>query len=111
MLGMLKEFLCKKSKCLILQWQIRHFDFVAQNSSIIGKLRSETNRTKVSSKILLMKISENNLFFICILPDYLCHEILEEFWKNSPFENIRADFLRRCQKSLRQNEAFSGMKN
>ena len=30
------------------------------------------------------------------------HESPKKFWKNSHFENMRADFLRRCQNSLRQ---------
>jgi hypothetical protein len=46
-----------------------------------------------------MKSSGNKLIF---LPHYVSHEILKEFWKNSHFENMRADFLRRCQNSLRQ---------
>ena len=29
------------------------------------------------------------------------HEITKEFWKDSHFENVRADFLLRCQNSLR----------
>ena len=40
-------------------------------------------------------------FFTCILPNYVPHEITKEFWKNSHFENVRADFLLRCQNSLR----------
>ena len=66
------------------------------------KLRSEMNQTKVSRKILLIKSSETILFFICILPDYVSHESFKEFWKNSHFENMRADFLMRCQNLLRQ---------
>ena len=42
-------------------------------------------------------------FSICILPDYLPHESQKEFCNNSHFENTRAGFLLRCQKSLRQN--------
>ena len=42
-------------------------------------------------------------FFTCILPDYLSHESLKVFWKNSDFENMGAGFLRRCQNTLRQN--------
>ena len=69
----------------------------------ITKLRSEMNRTKVSHKILLMKSSGNPfIFFTCILPDYVSHESFKEFWKNSHFENMRADFLMRCQNLLRQ---------
>ena len=40
--------------------------------------------------------------FTCILPDYVGHESLKAFWKNSHFENMRADFLRQCQNWLRQ---------
>ena len=46
--------------------------------------------------------SSKTIFFSCILPDYVSHESPKEFWKNSHFENMRADFLRRCQISLRQ---------
>ena len=37
-----------------------------------------------------------------ILSEYVGHESLKEVWKNSHFENLRADFPRRCQNSLRQ---------
>ena len=47
----------------------------------------------------LMKNSGNNFIF---LPDYVGHESLKEFWKNSHFENMRADFFRQCQNWLRQ---------
>ena len=42
-------------------------------------------------------------FFTCILPGYVFNESKKEFWKNSSFENMRANFIRRCQNSLRQN--------
>ena len=42
-------------------------------------------------------------FFTCILPSYVFNESTKEFWKNSNFENMRANFHRRCQNSLRQN--------
>ena len=49
-------------------------------------------------------------FFTCISPDYVFHESPKEFWKNDHFENMRADFLRRCEKSLWQtDDAFAGM--
>ena len=41
-------------------------------------------------------------FCTCILPDYVPHESSKEFVKNSNFENMRAGFLGRCQKSLWQ---------
>ena len=59
--------------------------------------------TKVYAKILLMKSSESNfIFFAGISPDYVGHESFKEFWKTNQFENMRADFLRRSQNSLRQ---------
>ena len=39
-------------------------------------------------------------FLTCILPNYLTHEITKEFWKNSHFENMTADFLLRSQNWL-----------
>ena len=49
------------------------------------------------------------LLFTTILTDYVSHESSKEFWKNTKFENTRAGFLLRCQYSLRQIDAFSGM--
>ena len=66
---------------------------------ISSKLCFKTKMTKVYSKILLMKSSRNSFIF---LPDCVSHETSKEFWKNNHFENMRADFLRRCQASLRQ---------
>ena len=40
-------------------------------------------------------------FFTCILPNYVPHEIIKEFWKNSQFEIMLTGFLPRCQNSLR----------
>ena len=57
---------------------------------------------KFSGLFIIEKFRKPFNFFTCILPDYLSHESLKEVWKNSSFENMRADFLRRCQKSLRQ---------
>ena len=61
-----------------------------------GKDLLETKSTKVYSKMLLMKSSENNFIFSPV--SYLImwvYESPKEFWKNSHFENMRADFLRR----------------
>ena len=44
-----------------------------------------------------------DLFFTCIIPDYVAYESQKEFWKKSHFENTRAGFLLRCQNTLRQN--------
>ena len=49
------------------------------------------------------KFKKQFYFFICILPGHVFNESLKEFWKNSNFENMRANFLRRCQNSPRQN--------
>ena len=61
------------------------------------------NRTKESPKDFINgKVRKHFYFLICTLPDHVSHESFKEFWKNSPFENMRADFLRSCQNSLRQ---------
>ena len=56
----------------------------------------------ISKNCISEKFRKQLYFFTCILPDYVFHESPKEFWKNSHFENMRADFLRRCQNSLRQ---------
>ena len=71
-----------------------------ESKPMCHKLRSEMNQTKVH---LQKFINEKAFyFFTCIFPDYVSQEGLKEFWKNSHFENMRADFLRRCQNSLQQ---------
>ena len=63
-------------------------------------------RKKTESTIFKNSIGEKFrkqlYFFTCISPDYVFHESPKEFWKNNHFENMRASFLRRCQKSLWQ---------
>ena len=64
-------------------------------------IRNESDKS--ISKIFIEEVKETILFILtCILPDYVGHESLKEFWKNSSFENMRADFLRMCQNSLGQ---------
>ena len=36
----------------------------------------------VSPKIFYEKLRKQSYFFACILPDYMGHESLKEFWKN-----------------------------
>ena len=45
-------------------------------------------------------------FFTCILPNYVAHDIIKEFWKNCHFENMTAVFLLRCQNSLRWGKSL-----
>ena len=53
---------------------------------------------------MLIKSSENDfIFFTCILPDYVAHEITKEFWKHSHFEKMIVGFLLRCQNLLNKN--------
>ena len=60
--------------------------------------------------MLLVKSSDFFCFLTCILPYYLAHESFKEFWNNGHFENMTADFLRRCQNTLWQTDyAFPGM--
>ena len=49
------------------------------------------------------KVQKQFYFFTSILPGYVINERPKEFWKNSNFEKMRANFIRRCQNSLRQN--------
>ena len=60
-------------------------------------------------------INEKFIFFTCILPDYMTHDIPKEFWKNIYFENMPAGFLLRGQNLLRQIPPkmmhFQGWKN
>ena len=42
------------------------------------------------------------IFFICILSDYMAHDISRAFLKNVHFENKKAGFLLRSQNLLRQ---------
>ena len=35
--------------------------------------------------------------FICMLPDYMAHDIIRVFWKKRHFENMTADFPLKCQ--------------
>ena len=59
--------------------------------------------TKVYSKNLLMKSPRNNFIFLFVFYLIMClMKAQKKIWKNSHFENMRADFLRRCQNSLRQ---------
>ena len=47
-----------------------------------------------SSKLKIFineKFQKNIQFFTCILPNNVAHDITKEFWKNSHFENARAD--------------------
>ena len=56
------------------------------------------------------KLSKQFCFLPSILPVYVAHENFKEFLKNAHFENMRVDFLRMCQNSLRQtDDAFAGM--
>ena len=48
------------------------------------------------------KFRKQHNFLTCILPDYVFHESLKEFWKNKHFEKMRASFYRRCQNPLWQ---------
>ena len=50
--------------------------------------------TKLYSKMLFVKSSENNLIFLAAFYLYVSHERLKEFCKNSHFENMRAGFLK-----------------
>ena len=81
-------------------WKNRHFSrmlrkvhekyFFYEND---GKLCFETKSTKLFSKMLLVKSSDDNFIFLPVFYLIMWLESFKEFWKNSHFENMRADFL------------------
>ena len=71
---------------------------VQRHYAPFSKLCFETKSTKLYSKLLLVKSSENTF----VLPDYVFLEIPKNFWKKSHFEPMRAGFLRKCQNLLWQ---------
>ena len=44
------------------------------------------------------KFKEIFYFFICMLPDYMAHDITKKIWKKRHFENMTAGFPLRYQK-------------
>ena len=99
---------------LIKSYDVKHISFHV-NSSHLSKEWEIFIRTKykISYTLILYKCHKSNFikcinekfrkyFFTCIVPDYVPHEILKEFWKNSHFENLRAGLILRCQNSLWQ---------
>jgi hypothetical protein len=65
-------------------------------------IRKKSDST-IFKKFVKEKFRKQFHFFTCILPDYVSHENFKVFWKNSDFENMGANFLRRCQNTLWQN--------
>ena len=99
----------RQIKCLLFKiWRLK-FTLIPKKSHLaLGRIWPIVScakiDTKVYSKNLLVKSSQNDfMFFTCILPNYVTHESQKEFWKNSHFENMRAGFLLSCQNWLRQN--------
>ena len=71
--------------------------------------RNEKHKT-IFINVISEKLRKQFCFLTCISPDYVADKSFKEFWKNSHFKNMRADFLRSCQNSLRQiDDAFADM--
>ena len=68
-----------------------------------GKLDSDSKRIRQKFYQFFINVKFKKIFnlFICMLPDYMAHDITKEFWKNRHFENITASFPLRCQNLLR----------
>ena len=66
-------------------------------------LMHKKTEKSISRFFIYKKLKKQFYFFTCILPGYVFNESPKEFWKNSNFENVRANFINRCQNSLRQN--------
>ena len=69
---------------------------------VYSLIRKKSDST-ILKNFVREKFRKQFYFFTCILTDYLTHESLKVFWKNSDFENMGASFLRRCQNTLWQN--------
>ena len=54
----------------------------------------KSTKLHIFKNVVSEKFRKQFYFFTCILPDYVSHESLNEFWKNSHFENMRAGFLK-----------------
>ena len=80
----------------------RYEDINALSFVVNWRLIGNENDKSFFKNVIIKKFKKQFHFFICILPDHLSHKSSKEFWKNSHFENMRADFLRRCQNSLWQ---------
>ena len=63
-----------------------------------GRKKHDSSKFKIFINEKFWKIFH---FLTCILPDYVAHDIANEFWKNSHFQNKTAGFLLRWQNSLR----------
>ena len=67
-------------------------EYVASNFQfIVAYSLMHKNRYKSIFKKFNEKFEKYILFyFTCILPDYMAHETIKEFWKIIYFENMRA---------------------
>ena len=63
----------------------------------------KTGYLKTKEYPWFLMVKHSDFFLTCIFPDFICHEITKEFWKNNHFENMTVGFLHRRQNSLRQS--------
>ena len=69
---------------------------------------SKRIRQKIYQFFINEKFNKILNFFTCILPNYVPNEIIKEFWKNSHFEKMTADFLLRG--NIGENQKFHSWK-
>ena len=79
-----------KSRNLKIWENIAGYDLVYRDLKSDSKWKAQNYIQNFVSK----KFRKQFYFLTCILPDYVRHDSLKEFWKNSPFENMRAGFLK-----------------
>ena len=85
-------------------WKWRSGSLCGHTSKyLIYSLMHKKTEKSISRFFVYKKFKKQFYFFTCILPGYVFNESPKEFWKNSNFENIRANFISRCQNSLWQN--------
>ena len=73
-----------------------YFVSFCKRKSQSSKVNSDSKRKAQNyiQNFVSKKFRKQFYFLTCILPNYVFHESLKEFWQNSHFENMRAGFLK-----------------
>ena len=92
-----------KESFVIETEKLIHHTTVHYICAVVNHVDSDSKRIRQKSYQFFINEKFKKIFysFTYILPNYVPLEFTKEFWKNSHFENVRADFLLRCQNSLR----------
>ena len=98
----IKSFECSKTTRNYENKQTWERQTLGQHPANYSLMHKKTEKS-ILRFIIQKKFKKQFYFYTCILPGYVSDESPKEFWKNINFENMRVNFIRRCQNSLRQN--------